>query len=145
MNKNTNIRDLISAKGLKVTPQRMRVLEAVYALDNHPTADNIIGYIRQTDPNIASGTVYKVLETMVENQLIKRVQTEKGIMRYDGEMESHHHLYCSDCDCIEDYHNAKLDELLEDFFSKHKIENYKIDSIRVSISGQFVRHKASDC
>ena len=39
MEKTIDIRDKISSKGLKVTPQRMRVLEAILKLDNHPTAE----------------------------------------------------------------------------------------------------------
>ena len=142
MNRSIEIRDKISAKGLKVTPQRMRVMDAIYALDNHPTADNIIEYVRKTDPNIGSGTVYKVLETLVENSLIKKVKTEKDVMRYDGILENHHHLYCIQCDYIEDYKNEKLDSLLKDFFSENEIENFSIEEIKLNISGNFIIHKS---
>lgn len=119
----------------------MRVLEAIYSMDNHPTAEIIIDYIRKTDPNIGSGTVYKVLETLVENQIIKKVKTEKDVMRYDGVMESHHHLYCIKCDYIEDFYNEKLDNLLSNFFKENAIDNFIIDDIKVSITGNFIQHK----
>lgn len=119
----------------------MRVLEAIYTLNNHPTAENIIDFIRKNDPNIGSGTVYKVLETLVENQIIKKVKTEKDVMRYDGINESHHHLYCIKCDYIEDFYNDKLDKLLNDFFEENKIDNFTIEDIKVSISGNFIKHK----
>ena len=135
------IRNKISEKGLKVTPQRMRVLEAIYKLDNHPTADNIIEYIRKTDPNVGSGTVYKVLETLVEKNLINKVKTERDAMRYDGTLENHHHLYCVECDYIEDFANEKLDALLKDFFKENKIDNFIIDDIKLNISGNFIIHK----
>jgi Fur family peroxide stress response transcriptional regulator len=141
MAKSVELRDLISAKGIKVTPQRMRVLEAIYKLNNHPTAENILDYIRKNDPNIGSGTVYKVLETLVENNLIKKVKTEKDVMRYDGILENHHHLYCIQCDYIEDYNNEKLDKLLSDFFEENKIDNFKIEDIKVSVTGNFIKHK----
>lgn len=141
MIKSIELRDLISAKGIKVTPQRMRVLEAVYKLNNHPTAENILDYIRKNDPNIGSGTVYKVLETLVKNNLIKKVKTENDVMRYDGVLENHHHLYCIQCDYIEDYNNEKLDKLLADFFEENKIDNFKIEDIKVSITGNFIKHK----
>lgn len=134
-------RDLLSSKGLKITPQRMRVLESVFKLDNHPTAENILDYIKKRDPNISSGTVYKVLETLVENNLIKKVKTEKDVMRYDGIMENHHHLYCIKCDYIEDYNNEKLDSLLAEFFKENKIENFLIEDIKVNITGNFIIHK----
>ena len=44
-NLNISIRDLFTEKGLKVTPQRIAILEAIYKLDNHPTVENIIIHI----------------------------------------------------------------------------------------------------
>ena len=89
-----DIRNSLSNKGLKVTPQRMRILEAIYKLNNHPTAEQIITFIRKHDPNIGSGTVYNVLDTLVQNGLIQKEKTDKDVMRYDGLVENHHHLYC---------------------------------------------------
>ena len=43
------LRDLLVARGMKVTPQRLAVLDAVYRLDNHPTAEQILEFIRQKD------------------------------------------------------------------------------------------------
>jgi len=135
------IRDKIAEKGLKVTPQRIRVMEVIEELDFHPTAENILEHIRKTDPNISSGTVYKVLEALVNNDLIKKVKTEKDVMRYDGVLENHHHLYCIKCDYIEDYVNEKLDKVLADFFEENKIDNFVIEEIKVNISGNFIIHK----
>jgi Fur family peroxide stress response transcriptional regulator len=131
------IRNKLSEKGLKITPQRLAILDAIYQLGSHPTADNIIEYIRQSNPNIASGTVYKVLDTLIENKLVKKVTTDKGVMRYDGIMENHHHLYCSECDLIEDYVDAELDEVLEEFFKKKKFTGFKLENIVVQIRGTF--------
>jgi len=119
----------------------MRVMEAIYNLNNHPTAENIIDNIRKNDPNIGSGTVYKVLETLVERNLIKKVKTERDVMRYDGILENHHHLYCIQCDYIEDYKNEKLDTLLKKFFKENEIDNFTIEDIKVNISGNFIIHK----
>ncbi len=141
MKSNLEIRDLISEKGIKVTPQRMRVLQAIYKLDNHPTAENIIDYIRRNDPNIGSGTVYKVLETLVQNNLIRKVKTDKDIVRYDGVIEHHHHLYCTECEHIEDYYNEKLDKLLSEFFIENKIDDFTIEEIKLNITGNFVKHR----
>jgi Fur family transcriptional regulator, peroxide stress response regulator len=132
-----DIRNKFAEKGLKITPQRVVILEAIYKLNNHPTADNIIEYIRESHPNIAIGTVYKVLETLVENQLIKKVTTDKDIMRYDGIVEKHHHLYCSECDLIEDYMDEELDKLLQNHFKNKNIKGFKIEDIMLQIRGTF--------
>lgn len=132
-----NIRNKLAEKGLKITPQRMNILEAVYVLGNHPAAENIIDFIREKYPNIATGTVYKVLDTLVQNNLIKRVKTDRDIMRYDGVVESHHHLYCSKCDIIEDYVDEELDLMLKNYFRNKKFSRFKIEDIVLQIRGTF--------
>ena len=132
-----DIRKKLTEKGLKITPQRISILEAVYTLNNHPTAENIIECIHGAHPNIATGTVYKVLETLVDNQIIQKVKTDKDIMRYEGVTEKHHHLYCSDCDMIKDYFDEELDALLKDYFEKKQISDFKIEDIILQINGTF--------
>ena len=133
------IRQKLAEKGMKITPQRMAVLEAIYQLKNHPTADNVIEFIRKTHPNVAVGTVYKVLETLVENGLVKRVTTDRDFMRYDGILDNHHHLYCSTCDLIEYYHDAELDELLKNYFESKNIPGFKIEEFVLQIKGTFTK------
>ena len=52
-----NLREQLKQKGLKITPQRVAIFEALAKLKNHPTADNIIDYIKVNHPNISVGTV----------------------------------------------------------------------------------------
>jgi Fur family peroxide stress response transcriptional regulator len=137
--KTDEIRNKLIEKGLKITPQRIAILEAIIRLNNHPTADNIIDYIRKTHPNIATATVYKVLDALVENGLIKKVKTEKDIMRYDAFMEKHHHLYCSDSDRIEDYLDDELNEIIDKHFKKKGIPGFKIEDINLQIIGKFLK------
>ena len=136
-NLNLKIRDLFVDKGLKITPQRIAILEAIYKLDNHPTVEDIVTYIRQDNPNIAKGTVYKVLDTLEVNHLVNKVKTDKEVMRYDGIVENHHHLYCSECDLIEDYYDEELDELLRNHFKNKNIEGFKMEDIVLQIRGTF--------
>jgi Fur family peroxide stress response transcriptional regulator len=133
------IKEKLKEHGLKVTPQRIAILEAIYVLNNHPTADNIIAYIRKTHPNIATGTVYKVLDVLVEKGLIERIKTEKDIMRYDGILEPHHHLFSSVSDRIEDYSDKKLDKLLTKYFKKKRIPGFKVEEIKLHINGKFLK------
>ena len=137
----SQIKDRLVEKGLKVTPQRIAILEAIYILNNHPTAEMIMDYIKDTHPGISTATIYKVLDALVENQLINRVKTEKGIKRYDGITENHHHIYCSESEEIEDYMNKNLDQLLADYFKKNGIENFEIRDIKLQINGTFLKSK----
>ena len=133
--------DKLKEKGLKVTPQRLAIYEAIVKLDNHPMAENVIEYIKENHPNISVGTVYKVLDSLVENELLKKVKTEKDIMRYDPVLSNHHHLYCAETDRIEDYEDEELNNLINDYFKKNKIRNFKIQDIKLQITGKFNTNK----
>ena len=126
---------------LKVTPQRVAVLEALNNLKNHPTADKIKEYVVKNHPNIAVGTIYKTLDTFVEKGLIKKVKTEKDVMRYDAILENHHHLYCEDTERIEDFFDDELDSLIDKYFQKKKIPNFNVNDIKLQIIGTFNNKK----
>jgi Fur family peroxide stress response transcriptional regulator len=135
------IKDKLVAKGLKVTPQRIAILEAIYSLNNHPSAEMIMEHIKDTHPGIASATIYKVLDALEDNRLIRRVKSDKDIKRYDGKVENHHHLYSTESNQIKDYMNSELDELLDDFFKKHSIDGFAVEEIRLQINGKFLDSK----
>ena len=130
-------RGKLQEKGLKVTPQRVAIFDAILELDNHPTADDIIAFIKKNHPNISIGTVYKVLDTFVENNLLKKVKTEKDSMRYDPHVSNHHHLYCAETERIEGFEDEKLNELISSHFKKYTIKNFKLQDIKLQITGKF--------
>lgn len=134
---NIFLRERLQEKGLKVTPQRVAIYEAIVKLKNHPTAENVIEYIKANHPNISVGTVYKVLDSLVENELLKKVKTEKDIMRYDAVLSNHHHLYCAETDRIEDYEDENLNALINEYFKNNEIKNFRVQDIKLQITGKF--------
>jgi Fur family peroxide stress response transcriptional regulator len=135
-----NIRDYqdkLSGKGLKITPQRMAVLEAFDNLRSHPTAEKVTEFIRRRYPNIAIGTVYKILETFVKHGILNKVKTDQDVMRYDPVQVHHHHLYCHDSDRIEDYYDDELNEMIAEYFSRKPIKGFIVGEIKLQINGKF--------
>jgi len=132
----TAIKILIE-KDLKVTPQRIAVLDIILSLNNHPTAENIAEYMRLSFPHVPLGTVYKILEVFVEKGIITRVKTDDDTIRYDAVQEKHHHLYSSQSEQIVDYYDDELNKILEDYFSEKQIPDFKIEDIRLQIIGRF--------
>ncbi len=136
----TVIRILVQ-NGLKVTPQRIAILEVIMALDNHPDVDVITEHLKMTHPGIALTTIFRTLETFTKKGIIKKVLTDKDSMRYDAIPERHHHLYCSESDRIEDFYDDELNKLLEDYLKKKKIPNFKIEDMKLQIIGRFTDNK----
>ena len=91
-----NIRQILTENGLKVTPQRVAVYDAISRMNNHPNAEAIIDFIKKQYPSIAVGTVYNTLETFAQKGIISRMKTNGDVMRYDALMHRHHHLYSTD-------------------------------------------------
>jgi Fur family peroxide stress response transcriptional regulator len=131
------IANRLSDRGLRVTPQRIAILEAIVSLNNHPTAENIIEYLKENHPNISVGTVYKVLDSFVENELIDKVKTESGTMRFDHMLKKHHHLYCEETNRIEDYEDENLENLISDYLNKKGIKNFQVQDFKLQITGTF--------
>ena len=136
MNKQEII-DILVKKGLKVTPQRIAILEVVYNLKNHPTTENIIESIRKNNPNISVGTIYKTMETFAEKGIIKKMSTEKDITRYETVSRKHHHLYCPRPERIEDFYDEELDKLIVNYLSHKNIPDFKVEDIKIQIIGEF--------
>jgi Fur family transcriptional regulator, peroxide stress response regulator len=130
------IKNIITEGGLKFTHQRMVIYNAIADAENHPTAENVFELVRSDNPSISLGTVYKTLDSFVTAGIIQKFVDNNGVMRFDGVLEAHSHLYCKKTNEISDYKNAELESLLKKFFDKHQIDNFDIDEISIVIKGQ---------
>ena len=135
------INDILKEKGLKVTPQRLLVYNAIMNLTGHPVAEQIIEIVQKKNPNISQGTIYKTLEIFVKNDIIRKVKTDADVMRYDTISEKHHHLYCSDSERIEDYYDEELNQLIEEYFHRKEIPDFKLEDYKLQLVGKFTSSK----
>jgi Fur family peroxide stress response transcriptional regulator len=131
----------IAEKGLKITHQRIVVYQAIRCTDKHPTAEQIYDMIKEKNPSISLATVYKTLETFVENKLINKVSTPQGTMRYDARTENHNHIYVSNTNEILDYEDEELRNILMDYLNKKKFSNLNITDFRLQIKGEIINPK----
>lgn len=87
------------------TRQRQLVLDAVRHLDDHPTADEIYGYVRKQDEHVSRATVYRNLNLLAATGAILDVRVP-GSDRFDHRTDDHPHLVCTECGSVIDapYH-----------------------------------------
>lgn len=138
----TVIRILVD-NNLKITPQRIAILEAIIGLDNHPSTDYLLQFLQLNFPHVAPGTIYKTLDLFVVKGIIKRIITDKDSVRYEAVHDKHHHLYCADSDRIENYYDEELNKIIDNHIKKKKIPNFKIKDIQLQIVGDFIDNKKS--
>jgi Fur family ferric uptake transcriptional regulator len=87
---------------LRKTEQRTVILEELRLCRNHPGADEVYLRVRERLPHISLGTVYRNLELMASQGMIRRLNTNSGQKRFDPIAEQHCHFHCNACGKIED-------------------------------------------
>ena len=123
--------------GMKITPQRIAVLQALMDNRHHPTADDLIKTIWKIHSNISAGTVYHILNTLVSKKVIGKIETADNVVRYDPNMEKHHHLYLSDKHEIVDFFDDKLNGIIMDYLTKNnELDNINIEDVKIQIIGR---------
>ena len=85
------------------TKQRALLLEAVRAADTHPTADELFQIVRRDLPAISLATVYRNLNYMVEEGLVRRITVPGMPDRFDRCLKAHDHMVCDRCGSIVDF------------------------------------------
>ncbi len=105
------LESLCRERGQPLTVQRRTILEAVLERDDHPTADQIYDAVKERIPGVSRTTVYRVLETLVELGLIRRLHHPAAFARFDGKIHRHHHLVCRSCHQVIDIEAKRFDEL----------------------------------
>ena len=90
----------LRARGLRLTAQRQRVLEAVAALE-HATPEAIGARLREAaGPDGAApdtSTVYRTLELLERLGLVRHTHLGKGAPIYQSAEHPHLHVVCSSC------------------------------------------------
>lgn len=132
---------ILTDNHLKVTPQRIAVLEVLMDLNSHPDADEIISYLRISYPAVSLATVYNCLDAFLKKGIIRKVNSSSDLMRYDTVADHHHHIYCSDTGEIKDFHDSELTSILKKYFSKNPIPGFSIEDLRLQISGKYTGNK----
>lgn len=88
--------------GYRRTSQRAMVLDVVKHADKHLTAGEVFERVRQRDPRVAYGTVYRSLHLLVQHGQIQELTFADEASRYDGRTDRHDHVYCKLCGVIVD-------------------------------------------
>ena len=133
-----DIKKRLSDAGLKATHPRIVVYKELIISDQHPTAEAIYENIKTDNPSISLGSVYRILDVLVDAGLIQLVLVRTGSKRYDANMGPHGHIYCLKSDTLQDFYDEELYGLINDFFRKKKLKNFRINEIKLRLNGEKV-------
>ena len=98
----SHFESMLREVSLRVTRPRVAVLTAVH---EHPHADtdSIIGVVRADLGEVSHQAVYDVLRALTTAGLVRRLQPEGSVARYEARVgDNHHHVVCRSCGAIAD-------------------------------------------
>ena len=73
------------------------MLNTVLNSNNHPDAKEIYELVKLKIPNVSLGTVYRNLNTLAKEGLIRKIELDDGNDRFDKTLCLYNHLKCTTC------------------------------------------------
>jgi len=114
---------IVREMGLKVTDQRICILEALNSGRAHVTAQELYEEIAKKNPEVGFATVYRFLKKMKDCSFVTEVRMGGLPARYELTPRKHHdHLTCSTCGKIVEFANDEIERLQEVVAKQHKFK-----------------------
>ncbi|MCL8025980.1 Fur family transcriptional regulator [Nocardioides bruguierae] len=93
---------LLRGAGLRVTRPRLATLRALSAMP-HAETEAVIAAVRADLGEVSHQAVYDVLRALTEAGLVRRIQPQGSVARYETRAgDNHHHVVCRGCGSIAD-------------------------------------------
>ena len=122
----------MAESNFKLTNQRAMILEYLKENYDHPSVEEIFGFVKKKLPRISKKTVYSNLQFLCNEGLIQDVRV-KGVQRYEPKSNPHHHLICIKCGKIMD---TQSEELLSHAMNVGKtIKDFYVESTNINFYG----------
>lgn len=120
---------ILRQSGIRVTPQRLMVIDALVDNRTHPTVEHIYEFVRRSYPTISLATVYQTLAMLARHGLITELHGGRDGLRCDPDTSSHAHAYCRICGAIMDIPLPAMDCTTE-------LSGFKAEHLELSIYGR---------
>lgn len=104
---------LLKKAGLRVTTQRLAVIDLLLRSKDHPTAQMVYDTLRGQFTTLSLMTVYNTLNCLVEAGIVSDLgNIGDGFTHFDGDTSPHINLACNQCYKIVDLHTPQAADLI---------------------------------
>lgn len=122
----------IKEAGLKLTPQRREVYEAMQEL-RHATVEDIIERVQSRNKEVTVSTIYRILDSFRSANILSFIyHPDTGKCYYDITVAEHHHLF--DGKSIEDYADPELSQLIREYLERKHFPTEEIGKVQVQVT-----------
>ena len=101
----------LKKENLRYTKQRQFIWNEICNTDDHRDAEEIYLTLRKNGLSASRATVYRTIDVLVKNNLVRKLEIGDGTARYENKIDTahHDHLICVKCGKIEEF----MDDIIE--------------------------------
>ena len=98
----------------------------------HPTADMVYASLKESNPTLSLGTVYRNLNLLSELGEIRKIPMPNSRDRFDGDVSEHSHVICKECGRVFDVSLDRLKDLDEEI---ERQSGFEVTSHELIVTG----------
>ncbi len=115
---NSQLLEELRSRGYRITPQRIAILAYLHDTPGHFSPAEIFEHVRQRTEGVTEATVYRTLEFLAENDIIRPALNSNGHLVYEIAGHEHHHVICRSCGASVEIDHALLQKLYQQLESE---------------------------
>jgi Fur family ferric uptake transcriptional regulator len=128
----SSLRRTLHKRGMRMTPQRQLVLDAVQELQ-HATPERICEHVQRVAPAVNITTIYRTLDLLEDLDLVRHTHLGHGAPSYSTQAHEHVHLVCHRCGDVNEAPPEELTDLIERL---HQRFGFGLDASHLALSGR---------
>ncbi|UCH63437.1 MAG: transcriptional repressor [Fidelibacterota bacterium] len=111
----------LRSESLRLTPQRLAVMEDILASEGHRECDDIFLSLRGRGIPVSRATIYRTLDVLEQVGFVRKLNIGDGRFRYENKLaQSHHdHLICLECGRIIEFVDRGIERQQENLSREH--------------------------
>ena len=117
MDHKDQLKKILKTEGLRYTKQRQKVWDEIRISSEHRDAEEIyLAINKNKDPKVSRATVYRTIDVLVKNKLVRKLDLGDGKALYENKIDSthHDHLICVQCGKIEEFIDDNIEKIQDD-------------------------------
>lgn len=132
----TSLRRTLHDRGMRMTPQRQLVLDAVREL-RHATPERVCEHVQRVAPAVNITTIYRTLDLLEGLDLVRHTHLGHGAPSYSTHAHEHIHLVCHRCGDVTEIPPGELTTLIEQLRERF---GFVLDPSHLALSGRCAEH-----
>ncbi len=127
MKTRAELSEFLRQKGLRLTPQREKILDLFFNLPEgeHLSAEELHNLLRKEDSLISLATSYRTLKLLASMGILRELDFAEDHKHYElarNPKAPHHHIICMDCGTTEEFESEEIIRFAEELARKRGIE-----------------------